>query len=174
MTLPDRLHLGCGEDYRPGWHNVDVAESVRTDQHLDVTDTPWPFPSDHFTEIRGEHIFEHLPNQTDVLRECRRVLTADGELTVIVPVGLNAITDPDHATVWTWDTPRYYCGARHWDVDTGLTVVDRDVRLWSTLPGLLGAVHRLSLKARFRYYDAGVWCFTEPYSSGEFTVVFEA
>jgi SAM-dependent methyltransferase len=174
MTPPTRLHLGCGDDYRRGWHNVDIATSVRTDQQIDLTELPWALPADHFEQIRAAHVLEHLPNQAAVLQECRRVLADGGRLTAILPVGVNAVSDPDHEKSWAWETPRYLCGARHWDVDTGLDVQHRDVTLWSTLPGVLGHLHRLSLRSRLGHYGPGAWCFSEPHSGGEFTVVFEA
>jgi len=173
MTLTRRLHLGCGEDYRDAWVNVDVNADVRTDEQFDLELGEWPLPDSHFHEIRAEHVFEHLDDVAGALQECRRVLVPGGRLTVVVPVGVNARTDPDHKHEWQWETPECYCGARHWDADVGLSVVDRDVRLRSTLPGVIGAAHDATIRARQARYGPGVWCFGEPHTTGEFEVVFE-
>lgn len=168
-----KLHLGCGNDYREGWHNVDI-NLVECDEQLDITDTPWPYPADSVDRIAAHHVIEHCDDVESVFRECKRVLKPVRALVVTVPIGYNALADPDHKHEWMWQTPEFYCGERHWDVDVGLSVVYRDVTLWSTLPGLLGRVHTKTLEARLAYYGPGVWCFGEPHTSGEFEVTFRA
>lgn len=169
-----KLHLGCGTDYRQGWHNVDAVASVEPDQVVDLEQTPWPWETDSVKRIYGAHVIEHLSEPFEILQECKRVLHDGATCTIILPVGLNAVADPDHEHVWTWQTPGFYTGKRHWDRDCGLDLLDRDVTLWSTLPGALGTIHRQTIKARMSYYDAGNWCFSEPYTSGEFSVRFQA
>ena len=169
---PNRLHLGCGRDYRDGWHNVDKSETIRTDQRFDLADPPWPLPADTFEEIHAAHVVEHLPDVAAFLSECKRVLTVDGHCTIVVPIGENAVADPDHEQIWAWNTPLYYTGERHWDSDCDLSVVDRDVRLWSTLSGWRNKLHRAMLTARLETVGPGQWCFSEPYTGGEFEVVF--
>jgi SAM-dependent methyltransferase len=169
----DTLHLGCGEDYRRDAVNVDQSTAVRADMRFDIGDTPWPLADGSFGRIIANHIVEHLPDVAAVLSECRRVLQSGGTASVVVPIGQNARADPDHKHIWMWKTPTMYCGARHWDVDVGLTVQQRDVTLWTTLPGIFGTLHRATLRARLAYYGQGPWCFEEPHTGGEFTVVFE-
>lgn len=173
-SMTDRLHLGCGRTYRVGWHNVDQSEEIPVDERVDLSDRPWPWSDDRFAAIHAAHVVEHLPDPGAFLRECRRVLSGGGELTLVVPIGLNAVADPDHEHEWTWKTPCYLTGARHWDEECRLTVVDRDVTLWSTLTGLPGRAHYWSLQARLALRGPGQWCFTEPHSGGEFTVRFQA
>lgn len=55
-TVSERkLHLGCDEDYREGWHNVDVNPRVRADTHHDL-DEPWPFGPNEFSQIQANHV----------------------------------------------------------------------------------------------------------------------
>lgn len=176
MTGPasDKLHLGCGENYRERWHNVDAVEAVSPDEVVDLNETPWPWPDGSFLRIDAEHVIEHLDDTEAVLRECARVLRPHGRLHVTVPMGLNAIADPDHTTVWTWQTPEFYCGARHWDVDVGLSVVDRSVSMHSLYHDVPSqAVSTAVWQVRKAIQGAGEWCFNQPAMSGEFTVVFE-
>jgi len=168
----DILHLGCGTDYREHAHNVDVNDRVRVDQRFDLENTPWPLPANEFAEIYAAHVVEHLSDVAGFLAECQRVLVPDGNLRVVVPIGVNAKADPDHENIWMWETPEMYCGKRHWDRDVGFTVQNRDVNLWSTLPGMFGTLHRQTIQARMELYGAGTWCFAEPHTSGEFGVVF--
>lgn len=170
----DKLHLGCGTDYKIGWHNVDVNETVEVDQRIDLNQQTWDVPSNTFRKILASHVFEHLDSIEHALRECHRVLVPEGSLVVHMPIGENLHADPDHQHEWRWQTPEYYCGSRHWDVDTGFEVTNRGVNLWSTLGGYRGKLHRWSLKARLETVGAGRWCFSEPYTGGEFLVRFQA
>lgn len=172
--LPDILHLGCGQDYRRGEHNVDAVADVQPDEVVDLNDHPWPWENESFAHVRANHVLEHLTDIEAALRECARVLRPGGQLLTRWPMGLDAIADPDHKHVWTWRTPEFYCGARHWDTDVGLRVRERDVRLWPAgQESPLAALDKLTWRVR-RWYDGpGPWCFNQDGSCGEFTVVFE-
>lgn len=170
----DTLHLGCGRDYRPDAHNVDAVASVGPDEVVDLEETPWPWPDSSFERIDAEHIFEHLEDIEAVLRECARVLEPGGELRVVMPMGANSVADPDHDHIWTWQTPEFYTGSRHWDVDVGLDVVEKSVETHTHLSGPLGALDRLKWQVQKRRQGYGEWCFSWPSMSGEFTVVFQA
>lgn len=173
-VAPDTLHLGCGEDYREGWHNVDYVPSVDPDEVVDLDKYPWPWGDGSFETIRGSHVFEHLEDVEAALRECERILEPGGRLIVTVPVGVDARADPDHNHEWTWRTPTFYCGARHWDTDVGLDVVDRRVDIWShRRPPRLARLITRYWTWKIRRYGAGAWCFSLPAMSGEFTTIFE-
>lgn len=171
---PTTLNLGCGTDYRADAWNVDAVATVGPDEVVDLDKVPWPWPDESFTTIRAHHVFEHLSDVEAVLRECARILQPHGRLITRWPVGADAIADPDHKQVWTWRTPEFYCGKRHWDTDVGLEVVDRTVDLWPAGPNWPGSVWQtLRWESRFQITGAGPWCFTQQGSSGEFEVVFE-
>ena len=89
-----------------------------------------------------------------------------------MPVGINAIADPDHDHQWTWQTPEFYCGARHWDVDVGLAVAHKRVELHSHLDGRARELHEWLIDRLEARYGQGEWLFDVPMTSGEFEVVF--
>lgn len=170
---PEVLHLGCGEDYREGEVNVDAVAEVEPDVLVDLDDYPWPWEDGSFSVIRAYHVFEHLEDVEMALRECARILVSDGTLITRWPVGLDAVADPDHEHMWTWRTPEFYTGKRHWDRDVGLEVTDRSVDLWPAgQDNVLAVWDKLLWEARFRLEGAGPWCFNQPSSCGEFEVVF--
>jgi SAM-dependent methyltransferase len=79
-----RLHIGSGPLALDGWTNVDVAAYPGVDVVLDVRE-PWPFAE--VEAIFAEHFLEHLTLAEGLafLRECRRVLRADGVLRLSTP-----------------------------------------------------------------------------------------
>ena len=82
---PHRLNIGCGENLRPGWLNIDL--DPRADLRLDIR-RPLPFPGGTCAEIYSEHVLEHLayPGEVEeVLRDWWRVLAPGGTLSVGVP-----------------------------------------------------------------------------------------
>lgn len=173
MDYPDVLHLGCGDDYREGEWNVDAVGAVDPDEVVDLETVPWPWPDETFTTIRANHVLEHLTDVEAALRQCERVLRPGGQLVTRWPIGLDSIADPDHTHVWTWRTPEFYCGKRHWDTDVGLRVVSRDASLWPAgQESPLAALDKAKWALRRLFDGAGPWCFNQSGSSGEFTVVF--
>lgn len=140
-SLPDALHLGCGDDYRNGALNVDVNPTSAADDILDVSETPWPYPADAFTRVEAHQLVEHLEDREAFFSEAGRVLAPDGTLVVSTPLGVNAATDDDHAPPhWTYDTPEQYSRPhrRAWDPDVPLRLEDRRVNVW--LGGPLAAL----------------------------------
>ncbi len=79
-----RLHIGSGPVAIAGWTNVDVTAYSGVDVVLDVRE-PWPFADVEL--IFAEHFLEHLTLSEGLafLRECRRVLRADGVLRLSTP-----------------------------------------------------------------------------------------
>jgi predicted SAM-dependent methyltransferase len=84
VKLPCALHIGCGENVKQGWVNVDFDKAA--DICLDVRE-PLPFPDDSVTVVYSEHFFEHLSADDGkrFLGECARVLQPMGRLSIGVP-----------------------------------------------------------------------------------------
>ena len=79
------LNLGCGENLKPGWVNVDALAPGALP--LDLREA-LPFDDHSATTIYCEHFLEHLEYPKEVgrfLRECRRVLVPGGRLSLGVP-----------------------------------------------------------------------------------------
>jgi predicted SAM-dependent methyltransferase len=84
---PLRLHLGCADNYLPGWINVDLARpGRRLDLRWDLR-RGLPFPEMSCEAIFAEHLLEHLDllDGVALLAETWRVLRPDGILRLGVP-----------------------------------------------------------------------------------------
>jgi SAM-dependent methyltransferase len=81
-----KLHLGCGENFLPGWLNTDQFQSDKRMVYVDVT-KPFPFPAAAFDFILAEHLIEHIERRdaANMLRECFRALRPGGVLRIATP-----------------------------------------------------------------------------------------
>ncbi|RDI70206.1 class I SAM-dependent methyltransferase [Halopelagius longus] len=161
---PERLHLGCGEDHRPEWLNVDANPDVEPDVVADLEEE-WEFAPDNSVEvIEARQVVEHLEDRAGFFAEAARVLRPGGVLRISVPLGVNADTDSDHeAPNWTYRTPEQFSRPhrRSWDPDIPLELINRSVDVWlggplsAASPLLRLAAHKWPAWAAYRCY-AGI------------------
>ena len=50
-----KLHLGCGDEYREGWVNVDHLSPL-ADERVDLSVFPWPWEDNVADEIYLEQV----------------------------------------------------------------------------------------------------------------------
>lgn len=117
-----RLNLGCSDDHREGYLNVDQAPPAEVIADLR---RPWPWQDSTIEEIYAHDVFEHLDNirwpgnkgKIWAMNEAWRVLRPGGILDLAVPCvslangGFNAaaFADPTHVSFWTADDRYYFC-----------------------------------------------------------------
>lgn len=111
-----RLNLGCSNDHKSGYLNVDRAPPA--DQIADLGQ-PWPWADSSIDEIFAHDVFEHIDNEgfrgqkgiVWCLNEAHRVLRSGGTLDLYVPClpGIAPWVDPTHVSVWTADLRYYFC-----------------------------------------------------------------
>jgi SAM-dependent methyltransferase len=97
MSKPRQLNLGCGNDTRQGWINLDKAALPGVDIVHDLNKLPLPFDDNEFTLISCQDILEHL-EYADLLREIHRILAHHGKVSIRVPhfSSVNNYIDPTH------------------------------------------------------------------------------
>ena len=82
-----RLNLGCGNDIRDGYVNVDFRQVPGVDRVVDLSLFPWPFETGSCDQVLMLDFLEHFPYASTgaILMECYRVLSSDGQLVIQVP-----------------------------------------------------------------------------------------
>ncbi len=81
-----KLNLGCGRNLIDGWLNCDLFAVYPGVFQMDAGEN-YPFQDNSFEFIFSEHMFEHLTlhQQTNMLRECHRILKSRGIMRMAMP-----------------------------------------------------------------------------------------
>lgn len=81
----NRLHVGTGKNYLPGWINCDIFSSVRADVYADMTSLP--FERGTFDLVYVAHVLEHSHRHMVLatLTHWRDLLKDGGVLRLAVP-----------------------------------------------------------------------------------------
>jgi len=97
-----RLNLGCGQNPREGFLNVDKFPACNPDMVCDLEVFPWPFEDNSAELIILHHVLEHLGETTDkffaVMKELYRISAPDARIEVTVPHPRSHafLNDPTH------------------------------------------------------------------------------
>lgn len=126
-----KIHLGCNDDLKPGWVNVDQipAPSLPIDREWEYLQADlaerWPFDGSSADYILANDVFEHLlspgivPPKVWCMNEAWRVLKPGGILEFTVPcihlqdrnrINPAAFSDPSHVSYWTYEDAFYFAG----------------------------------------------------------------
>lgn len=99
-----KLNLGCGNNIRKDFLNVDIRPPY--DKKLDLNNAPYPFKEHSFDYIIMDNVLEHLENVADCLEELHRICSSDGEIEIIVPFynSPNAFRDVTHKHFFNLDS----------------------------------------------------------------------
>ena len=89
---PIRLNLGCGNNIRTGYINIDFEEHEGVDMILDLNECKLPFGDNTVDEIILFHVLEHITDRYGLIRECWRVLKPNGILHMKLPTKIVDIT----------------------------------------------------------------------------------
>ena len=101
----NKLNLGCGENIKEGWVNLDSAALPGVDVTHDIEKIPFPFKDGEFDEILCRDVLEHV-EYIPTLRELHRILKPGGVLRIQVPhfTSRNNFVDPTHRRMFSIST----------------------------------------------------------------------
>ncbi len=77
------VNLGCGNDYREKFINIDIREEVEPDIVADIRDIP--LADDTVDMVVMQDILEHFADWEVVLREAKRILAPGRRIFIRVP-----------------------------------------------------------------------------------------
>jgi len=122
-SMPQKLNLGSGKDWREDYFNVDVAPYWQPDAVLDF-DLPLPIgqpvatsrfgnvvlENHYFDEILALDALQHIRNLTTAMTSCLNLLRVGGLLRISVPYDLSwgAWQDPTHVRAFNERSWLYY------------------------------------------------------------------
>jgi predicted SAM-dependent methyltransferase len=89
----NKLHIGCGRNYIPGWTNLDLFSSVKADVYADIA--ALPFDRGSFDLVYASHVLEHT-------HRFAVVATLSHWRSLLNPGGILRLAVPDFAAVVQW------------------------------------------------------------------------
>jgi len=112
MTEKLWINLGCGDDIRNGFVNVDKScpkDSKWLTLNADLNNM-WPFVTSTADYILAQDIIEHLSDKIFTMNEAWRVLKNMALFDIWVPTtdGPGAFQDPTHVSFWNRRSFLYY------------------------------------------------------------------
>lgn len=103
-----KLNLGCGEDKKDGYINLDWNPLTNPDVAHDLNILPYPFPDNHFDLIEAFHVLEHLDKPFLIMKELHRLLKPGGTLLIKVPHFSRGFTHAEHSHGFDVTFPLYF------------------------------------------------------------------
>jgi SAM-dependent methyltransferase len=141
--------------------NLDLSPEVGADVVHDLSQIPWPLPSDAFGDVYAFDVIEHLDDVVRVMEEIHRVCRNGARVHITVPhfSSANAFTDPTHRHQFSCFSFDYF------DADHGLAFYSRarfrrtraQIVFYPTLVNRL--VHRLANHRPQAYEQRWAWIF---------------
>lgn len=107
--MKNKLNIGCGNDIRAEYINLDIAQLPGVDVVCDVDNNPLPFDDNTFEYIICNDVLEHV-KLNQVLKEIHRVLKDDGVVEIRVPhfTSSNNYIDPTHKRMFSYRTFEFF------------------------------------------------------------------
>lgn len=106
--MTKKLNLGCGEDKKEGYVNLDWSPLVHPDVAHDLNELPYPFKDNEFDLIEAYHVLEHLDKPFLIMKEFHRILKPEGTLHIKVPHFSRGFTHAEHEHGFDVTFPLYF------------------------------------------------------------------
>lgn len=91
--MSNRLNIGCGKCYLPGWINIDLFSNVKADAYADMTSLP--YANESFDLIYASHVLEHQHRHMIVA-------TLNHWYSLLRPGGILRLAVPNFAAICQW------------------------------------------------------------------------
>lgn len=107
-----KLNLGCWNDIKKWYINIDKIKLPGVDILHDIEDFPYPFNNDIFEEIYCAMVLEHTINLTGIMEEFIRIAKKWCQIKIIVPyfTCTNFWADPTHVRLFNSNSFSWFHG----------------------------------------------------------------
>lgn len=133
MGKKTKLNLGCGNDIKEGYLNVDIEAGKGIDLVWNLDKYPYPFEDNTFDEVLAEMVLEHLDDRIKPMQELIRICKNGAIIKIAVPyyASKGALTHIDHKQFFSEGTfnffyPENYLPKHHWKEGGGGCPYNRD------------------------------------------------
>ena len=80
-----KLNLGCGNNYKEGYENVDMLKNIKADHYLKLGKDKLPFKDNSVGEVLLNDVLEHLDDPFPLMKEIWRVCKKDAIVDIVCP-----------------------------------------------------------------------------------------
>jgi SAM-dependent methyltransferase len=110
ITHLTKINIGCGNDIREDFVNLDVAPLSGVDVVCDITQFPWNLPSDQYTLVEMINVLEHLPDTIKTMEELWRIVRKGGKVVIRVPYwnSMHFPGDPTHVRAFSQHSLNFF------------------------------------------------------------------
>jgi len=97
-----QVQLGCGNEYKNGWINIDKNMGIKADIYRNI-EKGLPFDDDSVDEIYTRHLIEHIADDVFLFNEIWRVCKDGAKVIIDVPdADSRGAYDWDHKSFWNY------------------------------------------------------------------------
>ena len=121
-----KLNLGCGNNLKKGWINLDYNPQYSPEVIHNLDKFPYPFKNQEFDVIYCSHILEHVEDFFKTMEELFRILKREGVLHIRVPHFSNGMgySDLTHKRFFGWNTFEYYIKG-YYNKEFGFKIIEQ-------------------------------------------------
>lgn len=117
-----KLNLGCGNDIRKDWINLDIIGKKGVNVIHDLNKIPLPFTDNSFDYILCIDVLEHI-NYFPLMNELYRILKKNGILMIKVPhfTSRSNYADPTHINMFSSNTFHYFINQKNFAYERNIS-----------------------------------------------------
>jgi len=116
-----KIHLGCGNDYKEGYVNIDLSKEVKPDKVWDLEKTPLPFKENFVEEVLANHVLEHIRNFIPLMHDLHRICKSGALIKIRTPFysTWGQYNDPTHVRFFSPFTFNYFSSWKNYAHQVG-------------------------------------------------------
>jgi SAM-dependent methyltransferase len=105
-----KIQLGCENDYKQGYINIDKSPSVNPDVVWDLEKQPLPFADNSVDEVLANAIVEHINNFVPLMHELHRICKPGAKIHIMTSFysAWGQYNDPTHVRFFGVHTFDYF------------------------------------------------------------------